>query len=129
MKRRRLYLLLGMLLFLSTYHLVATLMGEVPPTHSRKVPAWLTQQMFYQFIDVQTVPLPGGESLTLRKERVESLHIKPTEDPDSEAADVSFVVRTDQGRYRFYGLMDLYHQDETPYLVVNLGKGWAISKE
>src|SRR5689334_20367244 len=91
----------------------------------KKPTPWLTQEKFYQYIEGQRIALPNEESLTIHREQIESLSIEPGgRAPESEGADVSFVVRTDQGRYGLQGLMSRHRSDIYVYPIVNLDRGW-----
>jgi hypothetical protein len=101
--RSRRVLLLSVLLSLAVCSLIVSV-SQTPST--KKATPWLTEEKFYQFIGGQSLALPGGESLTLYQDQIESLRIEAGgQGPESsEAADVSFVVRTDQGRYGVQGI-------------------------
>jgi hypothetical protein len=91
---------------------------------------WLSKEEFYRYIDGQQVALPGGEPLTICQEQIEQLSIEPGEDaPESEGANVSFVVRTPQGRIGLQGLMSLHTSDASRYPIVNLNRGWNVTKQ
>ncbi len=127
MSRARLGLLLGLLLLLTVCYLV---MRVHPLPSTKKATPWLTQEEFYQYIEGQTIALPDGESLTLHRGQIEALSIETGgEAPESEAAEVSFVVKTDRGRYRVQGVMSLHNLDGTRYPIVNLGLGWDVTKK
>ena len=98
MSKARLVFLLGVLLFLAVCYLVMMIFGVHQSPSTKKAMPWLTQEKFYQFIEGQRIALPNGESLILHGEQIESLSIEPRgEGPESEFAEVSFVVGTDQG--------------------------------
>jgi hypothetical protein len=119
-------ILLSALLFLAVCYLIVSFYQS--PSR-KKFTLWLTQEGFYKFIEGKSLALPDGESLTLHKEQIESLTIEPGGDgAESEAAEVSFVVRTDRMRYGVQGVMSLHSMDGTSYPIVNLGRGWNVSK-
>jgi hypothetical protein len=125
--RSRRVLLLSVLLSLAVCSLIVSV-SRTPST--KKATPWLTEEKFYQFIGGQSLALPGGESLTLHQDQIESLRIEAGgQGPESEAADVSFVVRTDQGRYGVQGMMSLHNSDGNRFPIVNLGRGWNVSKK
>ena len=127
MSRARLGLLLGLLLFLTVCLLV---MRRPLSPSTRKAALWLTQEKFYQYIEGEPIALPDGESVTPHRGQLEALHIEPGGDaPGSGAAEVSFVVRTDHGRYGVQGIMSLHNSDGIRYPIVNLGRGWDVTKQ
>ncbi len=130
MSKGRLGVLLGVLLFLTVCYLAMTVTGGSPWPSTGKATLWLTQEKFYQYIEGDPIALPDGESLTIHREQIESLSIEPGgQAPESEAAEVSFVVRTDHGRYGVQGSMSLHTSDMYQYPIVNLGKGWYVTKK
>lgn len=129
-RRSRLVFLLGMLLVLTVCYLVAMVVSGYQPPSTKAVPLWMTREEFYQYIERNPIALPDGKSLTLHREQIESLSIEPGgEAPESDAAEVSFVVRTDRGRYRMHGLMSLHINDIYKSTIVNLGRDWDVTKE
>jgi hypothetical protein len=133
--RSRLGFLLFVLLFLAACHLIASL-NHLPLR--KKGTFWLTQEKFYQYIEGETIALPDGagissqerKSLTLHREQIESLKIEPAgEGPESEGAQVTFIVRTDQGRYMAQGFMSLHKVEGIYCPIVNLGLGWNVTKK
>lgn len=130
MSRGRLVFLVRVLLLLAVCYLVMTVGGEYLSPSTGKTTLWLTQEKFYQYIESHPIALPNGESLTLHRGQIESLSIEPGgQAPESEAAEVSFVVRSDQGRYGVQGSMSLHNSDMDRYPIVNLGKGWYVTKK
>jgi hypothetical protein len=128
--RGRLVFLLGVLLLLAVCYLVMTVVSEYLLPSTGKTTLWLTQEKFYQYIESHPIALPNGESLILHREQIESLSIEPGgQAPESEAAEVSFVVRTDQVRYDVQGSMSLHTSDIDRYPIVNLGQGWYVTKK
>jgi hypothetical protein len=132
-RKGRLVVPLTVLLFLAACPLIVRLYR---PQAKREDALWLTQEKFYQYIEGKTITLPGGEgsspkegrSLTVDRGQIESLRIEPGgEGPESEAAQVTFIVTTDQGRYTVQGLMSLHGMDGEYHPIVNLGKGWYVS--
>jgi hypothetical protein len=129
-KRGRLVFLLAVLLSLTVCYLIRMVVSVYQWPSVKKPTLWLTQEKFYQYIEGERIALPNGESLTIHKEQIESLSIEPGERaPESEGADASFVVKTDQGRYGLQALMSLHRSDIYVYPIVNLGLGWNITKK
>jgi hypothetical protein len=128
--RGRIGFLLGMLLFLTVCYLVAMVVSGYQSPSTKKVPLWMTRENFYQHIEGKPIALPDGKSLTLHGEQIESLSIEPGgEAPESDAAEVSFVVRTDRWRYKMHGFLSLHISDIYKSIIINLGRGWDVTKE
>ena len=127
MSKGRLVGLLGALLILAACYLAVNLRQS---PSSARAKAWLDSESFYRFVDGELLALPDGGSLVLHNQRIESLAIEPGGDgTEPKAAEVSFVVRTDQARYGVRGVMSLHNMDGDTYPIVNLGRGWDVSKK
>lgn len=127
MPRRRVLILLGVLASLGALFSIVN-----PPRRSlrKRVRLWLTTEKFYQIIEGESIALPDGGWLSLHKDRIDLLRIEPEGDGEEPGFfDVSFVVRSEQGSYRVQGVMSLQHIESLRLPMVNLGKGWNVSKE
>ncbi len=122
MSKARFGFLLGVLLFLAVCYLVLSVSQSPPP--SRLVPLF-SEDKFYAFIEGTSITLPGGGSLVIHKDRIESLRIEPV----SKGDQVTFELVNDEGRYSVEGYLSLHNSDGDYYPIVNLGRGWGISKQ
>jgi hypothetical protein len=118
----RFIFLLGVLLFLAVCHLVVSVSQSPPP--SRLVPLF-TEDEFYAFIEGASIAPPDGGSLVIHRDRIESLRIEPV----SEGDQVTFELGSDDGRYFVEGYISLHNTEGHYYPIVNLGRGWDISKQ
>lgn len=135
MSKRRLKILLGLLGFLAVCHLAASTIlpyfaSTYRPSFKQKPPLWLSKEKFYKFVEGESLALPGGKALTLHKELIESLSMDRGGDgPESEAAEVSFVVRAGEQQYDVQGTISFHNSDGHRYPIVNMGVGWAALKK
>lgn len=122
MSKGRFVFLLGVLLFLAVCYLVLSVSQSPPP--SRLVPLF-SEDKFYAFIEGTSIALPDGGSLVIHRDRIESLRIEPV----SKGDQVTFELGSDKGRYSVKGYISLHNTDGHYDPIVNLGRGWDISKQ
>ena len=121
MSKGRFVFLLGVLLFLAVCYLVLSVSQSPPP--SKLVPLF-SEDKFYAFIEGTSIALPDGGSLVIHRDRIESLRIEPV----SEGDQVTFELGSDKGRYSVEGYISLHNTEGYYDPIVNLGRGWEISK-
>ncbi|WP_165070901.1 hypothetical protein [Paludisphaera rhizosphaerae] len=122
MRSRPPFFLLCVLVLLSVCYLTVSLSPwPVAPKHE---PVFSSDEAFYEFVEGQPIQLPDGGAFVVHRAQVELLRMEPASDGDQ----VAFDLCGDGERYSVDGFVSLHNSDGVVSPIVNLGKGWFVSK-
>jgi hypothetical protein len=132
---RRLIPLPGLLLALTLFCIARDAI-RLPSV--KNTPSWLEQGKIREFLEGQTLELPDGDGISeprgrtvmLQMERMESLRIEPQDSSEvGGTAQISFAYTVGETRYIIQGFVYMHNIDGLYHPIVNLGKGWYVTKQ